>query len=298
MPSPQSQFLDPKTVSKLDSLELRARLMVEGFIAGLHKSPFHGFSVEFAERRQYMPGDPIKLIDWKHYAKSDRYYIKQYEEETNLKSHILLDLSASMGYASDVVTKRDYAGTLAAALAYLNLKQRDAVGLVTFDKTIRSVIPPASKSGQLNQLLREIASQKPADTTDVGSALHLMAEQIKRRGLVILISDLLDDPESIISGLRHFRHNRHEVIVFHIVDPRERDFAFREEAIFKDMETGEEITTLPWQIKQSYAESFKEFSSFLSLKCSESKIDYHLIDTSTPFDQALYAFLGKRARLY
>lgn len=298
MASPSTRYLDPKTVSKLDSLELRARMVVEGFIAGLHKSPFHGFSVEFAERRQYMPGDPIKLIDWKHFAKSDRYFIKQYEEETNLKSYLLLDLSASMGYTSDVISKRDYAGSLAAALAYLNLKQRDAVGLVTFDQQIRSFLPPASKGGHLTQLLHEIAEQKPADTTDVGSALHMMADQIKRRGLVILISDLLDDPEKIVSGLRHFRHNRHEVIVFHIVDPRERDFAFREEAIFKDMETGEEITTLPWQIKKTYAESFKEFSNYISLKCSESRVDYHLIDTSTPFDQALYAFLGKRARLY
>ncbi|MFQ5606828.1 MAG: DUF58 domain-containing protein [Candidatus Zixiibacteriota bacterium] len=297
--APQSyQYLDPETVSKLDTLELRARLVVEGFIAGLHKSPFHGFSVEFAERRQYMPGDPIKLIDWKHFAKSDRYFIKQYEEETNLKSYILLDLSASMGYTSEIITKKDYAGSLAAALAYLNLKQRDAVGLVTFDEKIRRFIPPASKGGQLSQLLQELARHQPADKTDISSALHLMADRIKRRGLVILISDLLDDPEEIISGLKHFRHNRHEVIVFHIVDPRERDFAFAQEAVFKDMETGEEITTLPWQIRRSYAGAFKDFSKKLSLHCRQSRIDYHLIDTSTPFDKALYAFLAKRARLY
>jgi len=292
------KFLDPQTVSRLDTLELRARMVVEGFISGLHKSPFHGFSVEFAERRQYMPGDPIKLIDWKHYAKSDRYYIKQYEEETNLKSYLLLDLSASMAYTSDVISKRDYAGSLAAALAYLNLKQRDAVGLVTFDSQIRKFIPPASRAGQLNQILAEIQEQQPANETDVGSALHLMAERIKRRGLVVVISDMLDDPDKIISGLRHFRHNRHEVIVFHIVDPRERDFSFREEAVFKDMETGEEITTLPWQIRKSYSGAFKEFTDKLSLQCRQSRIDYHLIDTSTPFDSALYSFLGKRARLY
>ena len=298
MPSPALQYLDPKTVSKLDSLELRARLVVEGFIAGLHKSPFHGFSVEFAERRQYIPGDPIKLIDWKHYAKSDRFYIKQYEEETNLKSYLLLDMSASMGYTSGAITKQDYAGSLAAALAYLNLKQRDAAGLVIFDEAIRSFIPPGSKGGHLNQLLQEISRQKTSDKTNIAGALHTMADRIKRRGLVVLISDLLDDPEEIVSGLRHFRHNRHEVIVFHIVDPRERDFAFNEEAIFKDMETGEEITTLPWQIKKSYSKAFVDFSNHISLRCSESRIDYHLIDTSTPFDQALYAFLGKRARLY
>lgn len=298
MPLHSYQYLDPETVTKLNSLELRAKLVVEGFISGLHKSPFHGFSVEFADRRQYMPGDPIRLIDWKHYAKSDRYYIKQYEEETNLKSYILLDMSASMAYTSELISKKDYAGSLAAALAYLNLKQRDAVGLVTFDDKIRNYIPPGSKGGHLNRLLQELSRQQPSDKTDIASALHLMADRIKRRGLVILISDLLDDPDKIISGLRHFRHNRHEVIVFHIVDPRERDFAFREEAIFKDMETGEEITTLPWQIKKSYAEAFADFSKKLSLHCRQSRIDYHLIDTSTPFDKALYAFLAKRARLY
>ncbi len=292
------KFLDPQTVSRLETLELRAKMVVEGFISGLHKSPFHGFSVEFAERRQYMPGDPIKLVDWKHYAKSDRYFIKQYEEVTNLKSYILLDLSASMGYTSELITKRDYAGSLAAALAYLNLKQRDAVGLVTFDSQIRSFIPPASRAGQLNQILAEIQDQEPANTTNVGSALHLMAERIKRRGLVVIISDMLDEPENIISGLRHFRHNRHEVIVFHIVDPRERDFGFRDEAIFRDMETGEEITTLPWQIKKTYEGAFKEFTDTLALQCRQSRIDYHQIDTSTPFDSALYSFLGKRARLY
>ncbi|HSH00332.1 MAG TPA: VWA domain-containing protein, partial [candidate division Zixibacteria bacterium] len=223
---------------------------------------------------------------------------KQYEEETNLKSYLLLDMSASMGYTSGVITKQDYAGSLAAALAYLNLKQRDAAGLVIFDEAIRSYIPPGSKGGHLNQLLQEISRQQTSDKTDIAGALHRMADRIKRRGLVVLISDLLDDPEEIVSGLRHFRHNRHEVIVFHVVDPRERDFSFTEEAVFKDMETGEEITTLPWQIKKSYSKAFVDFSNYISLRCSESRIDYHLIDTSTPFDQALYAFLGKRARLY
>ena len=292
------QYLDPQTVSKLDALELRARLVVEGFIAGLHKSPFHGFSVEFAERRHYIPGDPVKLIDWKHYAKSDRYYIKQYEEETNLKSYLLLDVSKSMGYSSGSAQKSEYAATLAASLAYLNLKQRDAVGLVTFDEKIRNFVPPSSKSGHLVQLLKEISAQRPSDKTNIAATLHLMADRIKRRGLIILISDLLDDPAKIISGLKHFRHDKHEVIVFHIVDPRERDFAFQDEAIFKDMETGEEITTVPWQIKKAYSESFKEFTSKLSLDCHQSRIDYHILDTSQPFDTALYTFLAKRARLF
>jgi len=291
------RYLDPITVSKLDSLELRARLVVEGFIAGLHKSPFHGFSVEFAERRPYMTGDPIRIIDWKHYAKTDRYFVKRYEEETNLKSYILLDCSASMGYTSDIITKLDYAASLSAALAYLSLKQRDAVGLAPFDQIMRRFLPPSSRAGHLSQLLETLAAQKPSAGTNIADTLHSMAERIKRRGLVIVISDLFDDIEKIAGGLKHFRHNRHEVIVLHVVDQRERDFAFREDAIFKDLETGEEIATAPWQIRSSYAKSFMARSQALALMCRQSRIDYQLIDTSTPFDTALYAFLGKRARL-
>ena len=293
------KYLDPETVSKLKGMELRARMVVEGFIAGMHKSPYHGFSVEFAEHRQYMPGDNIRDIDWKVYAKSDRYYIKQYEEETNLKAYLLLDCSRSMAYQSGgPVSKLDYAGLLCGALSYMMLRQRDAVGLVTFDERLRSYIPPRSKSGHLHVLLNEIAQQNPSDTTDISSTLHEMADRIKRRGLVVLMSDLLDDPQKIISGLKHFRYTRHEVIVFHILDPRERDFAFGREAIFKDMETGEEVTTLPYQIKKDYASQVKSFSDEIAAACRQANIDYHPIDTSTPFDQALWAFLSKRERLY
>ncbi len=293
------KYLDPETVSKLKGMELKARMVVEGFIAGLHKSPYHGFSVEFAEHRQYMPGDNIRDIDWKVYAKSDRFYIKQYEEETNLKAYLLMDCSASMAYRSDDrMSKLDYAGLLAGALSYMMLRQRDAVGLVTFDEKIRRYIPPRSKSGHLHVLLNEVAAQEPSDTTDIAQTLHEMADRIKRRGLVIIMSDLLDDAETIISGLKHFRYDRHEVIVFHILDPRERDFAFPREAIFKDMETGEEITTLPYQIKKHYSTAVRAFSDEIAYACRQSNIDYHPIDTAMPFDKALYAFLAKRERLY
>ncbi|MCH9025024.1 MAG: DUF58 domain-containing protein [candidate division Zixibacteria bacterium] len=293
------QYLDPEIVSKLKGMEIRARMVVEGFIAGLHKSPYHGFSVEFAEHRQYMPGDNIRDIDWKVYAKSDRYYIKQFEEETNLKAYLLLDCSASMAYQSgDRITKMDYARLLCGALSYMMLRQRDAVGLVTFDEKLRRYIPPRSKSGHLHVLLNELAQQSPSDKTDITSTLHEMAERIKRRGLVIILSDLLDDAGKIISGLKHFRYNKHEVIVFHILDPRERDFAFPSEAIFKDMETGEELTTLPYQIKGHYAKAVSDFSEEIAAACRQSRIDYHPIDTSMPFDKALYAFLSKRERLY
>jgi len=293
------KYLDPEIVSRLKGMEMRARMVVEGFIAGLHKSPYHGFSVEFAEHRQYMPGDNIRDIDWKVYAKSDRFYIKQYEEETNLKGYLLLDCSASMAYRSgDRITKLDYAGMLSGALSFMMLRQRDAVGLVTFDRKIRRYIPPRSKSGHLHILLSEIAAQTPSATTDISSTLHEMADRIKRRGLVIILSDLLDEREEIISGLKHFRYNKHEVIVFHILDPRERDFAFGREAIFKDMETGEELTTLPFQIKKDYARQVQAFSDEIASACRQSNIDYYPIDTATPFDKALYAFLSKRERLY
>lgn len=293
------QYLQPETVSRLKGMDLRARLVVEGFIAGMHKSPYHGFSVEFAEHRQYMPGDSIRDIDWKVYAKSDRFYIKQYEEETNLKGYLLLDCSRSMAYRSGgSVTKFDYAGMLCGALSYMMLRQRDAVGLVTFDQQIRRYIPPRSRTGHLHVLLNEVGSQQPSQLTDVGSALHGMAERIRRRGLVVILSDLLDEPEKIISGLKHFRHNRHEVIVFHILDPRERDFNFGQEAIFKDMETGEEITTLPYQIRREFAKQVSAYADKIASACRQSNIDYHPIDTATTFDKALYAFLAKRERLY
>ncbi len=292
------KYLDPEVVGKLKGMELRARMVVEGFIAGLHKSPYHGFSVEFAEHRQYMPGDNIRDIDWKVYAKSDRFYIKQYEEETNLKAYLLLDCSASMGYASGNTVKLDYASVLAASLSLMMLRQRDAVGLVTFDEKIRRYVPPRSKSGHLHILLQELANQKPSDKTNISVALHEMAERISRRGLIMIFSDLFDDPEKIISGLKHFRHKKHEVILFHILDPRERDFAFPTEAIFKDLETGEEITTLPWQIKKHYQQASKDFADKIAAECRASRIDYHLTDTSLPFDKALYAFLSKRERLY
>lgn len=294
------KYLSSDVVSKLKGMELKARMVVEGFIAGLHKSPYHGFSVEFAEHRQYMPGDPIRDIDWKVYAKSDRYYIKQYEEETNLKGYILLDCSASMGYQSDAAlpTKFDYALTLASALSYLMLKQRDAVGLVSFSDKINKYIPPRSVTGHLHVLLSQYARLKPESTTDVALPLHEMAERIRRRGLIILISDLFDDPQKIISGIKHFRHRNHEVIVFHLLDPRERDFDFSGEAIYEDMETGERITTMPWQIKKDYVAKFNEATTLISGECRQARADYHLIDTSTPFDKALYTFLAKRERLF
>jgi uncharacterized protein (DUF58 family) len=292
------QFLKPEVISRLKSMEMKARLVVEGFITGLHKSPYHGFSVEFAEHRQYMPGDPIRNIDWKVYAKSDRYFVKEFEEETNLKSYILLDSSASMSYTSTKITKFEYAAQLGAALMFLMLKQRDAVGLVAFDEKIRTYVPPKSASVHLHALLSTLSGVSPAARTHAGTALHEMAERIKRRGLIILLSDLWEDPSSVLTGLKHFRHRKHEVIVFHILDPTERDFTFPEEAQFKDMETGEEISTLPWQIRSEYQRTMKAHVERYKRECRQSFVDYVPIDTSVPYDYALFSYLAKRARLY
>jgi len=290
--------LKPEVISKLSGMEMKARLVVEGFIAGLHRSPYHGFSVEFAEHRQYMPGDPLRNIDWKVYGKTDRYFVKEFEEETNLKAYLLLDISGSMGYSSNEISKLEYGSYLSAALSYLMLKQRDSVGLVIFDQKIQKYIPPKSTLSHLHNLLRELDKLSPSEPTNVSSTLHQMAERIKRRGLIILLSDLFDQPEQIISGLKHFRHKKHEVIVFHILDPKELNFAFEDEAVFTDLETKEEIMTSPWQIRKEYQERLKSLLNRYTLECRESMIDYVLLDTSVPFDRALFSYLNKRERLW
>ena len=291
------RFLEPETVSRLKSLELKARLVVEGFIIGLHRSPYHGFSVEFAEHRQYMPGDPIRNVDWKVFGKTDRYYVKQFEEETNLKSYIILDCSASMRYTSKKITKFDYARQLAASLAYLMLKQQDAVGLLTYDEKIRRFIPARMARPHLNVLLKEMDSAEASEKTDSGSAFHELAERIKRRGLVIIISDLLDDYEKIISGIKHFRHKKHEVIIFRILDPREVDFNFPSEARFKDMETGEIILTNPHQVKEKYREQFSNFTEGLKSELRRALVDFNTFSTAESYDKALFAYLARRSKM-
>ena len=291
------KYLNPEVVSRLASMELKARLVVEGFIVGLHRSPYHGFSVEFAEHRQYMPGDDFRHIDWKVYGKSDRFYIKQFEEETNLKAYILLDASNSMGYKSDGISKLEYGSYLAASLAYLMLRQQDAPGLLVYDEKIRSYIPPRGAQSHINPILRQLNETVPSSGTDAAVAFHELAERIKRRGLIIVISDLLDDPEKFLLGLKHFRHRQHEVIVFQILDPFERSFAYKAEARFKDMESKREMLTDPWQIRKEYLARMGEYLDTISRACRDSQIDYHLLDSSIPFDKALFGYLAKRSKL-
>lgn len=291
------KYLDPMTVSRLARLDLKARLVVEGFIAGLHNSPYHGFSVEYAEHRQYMPGDPIKHIDWKVFAKSDRFYIKEYEEETNLKSYIFLDVSASMDYASKGITKLEYGKYIAAALTYLMLSQQDSVGLVLYDETIRQYVPPRSIRNHLHAILQRLQAAAPGSGTRSRSTFHSLAERIKRRGLIIIISDLFDDPRDIVASIRHFRHRKHEVIVFRLLDPAEKEFAFQHPSRFRDMETGEEVYTHPHAIREAYLDDLKEQDELYTRVCRENAADYLCLDTGTPFDQALLTFLAKRSHL-
>ena len=292
-------FLDPAVVARLAHLDVRARLVVEGFIAGMHRSPFHGFSVEFSEHRPYMPGDPLKNLDWKVWARSDRYLVKQFTEETNLRCHLLVDLSGSMGFKSRraAMSKLEYAQSLAAALAYLMLQQQYAVGALLFaDRPLRYVPARAVKS-HLDVILKTLGSLEPQGRTRLGPALHELAERIKRRGLVVLCSDLMDRPSEVLSGLQHFRHRHHEVVLFHILDPDELEFPYTDTATFVDMETDERLTTEPWEIAKRYRERIAAWTDHYRRACREHLIDYVQLDTRTPFDRALLAYLEKRARL-
>jgi uncharacterized protein (DUF58 family) len=291
------KYLDPAVLSKINNLELRARLVVEGFITGLHKSPFHGFSVEFSQHRQYNYGDNLRYIDWKVFGRTDRFYIKQFEEETNLKAYILLDISKSMTFGTTALSKIDYGKNLAAAMSYLMLLQRDAVGLSLFDSQIQKIIPPRSVTSYLQPILSELDNIEAGQDTDIGSILHSMSDRLKRRGLIILISDLYDIPENVLTGLRHFRYNQHEVLVFHLLDPIELSFEFEGDVEFEDLESGEKIRTYPWYVRQEYAEAMKNFERHYRRQCREHLIDYHLITTDQTLDLALMEYMIKRKKL-
>jgi len=294
---PKEQILTPKIISRLNNLSLKARYVVEGFIVGLNKSPYHGFSVEFSEHRAYGVGDEIRHIDWKLWGKTDRYYIKQFEEETNLKSYLLIDQSLSMTYKSSAVSKLEYAQILAASLGYLMLKQQDAVGLTLFDDQIRVNIPPRSKRSHLNIILSHMQNINAGPETSISSVLHQTAEAIKKKGLIILISDLFDNPEQVFSGLQHFRYKGHEVVVFHILDPQELKLEFSQRTRFRDIESGEEIITDPWHIKFDYQKSLEDFCYYFKSNCRKKNIDYVRLSTETPLDSALSEYLIKRKRI-
>ena len=292
------RFLDPKVLSKITRLELRARSVVEGFISGLHKSPYQGFSVEFASHREYVPGDDIKHIDWKVWARADRFYIKQYEEETNLSSTILLDCSRSMVYGDprDGMTKFDYGCTVAASLAYLLQQQQDAVGLVTFDVAVRRNLAPSSHPSHLKLLLHELANTQPDDRTDVAEIFHRLAEQISRRGLIVLISDLFVDVDTLTRALQHFRHKRHEVVVFHVMHHDELEFPFQDNVLFRGLEIDRQVLTEPRALRRAYLEAVERFLGRVRKTCANNGIDYMLLSTRQPLDAALASYLAFRQR--
>ncbi len=290
------RFLDPAVLARLGTLELKARTVVEGFLSGLHRSPFKGFSVEFAEYRQYMPGDDLSSIDWKVYARSDRYYVKKFEEETNLDCYLLLDVSASMGYGSRGVTKLEYASMLAGSLAFLMQRQRDAVGLTTFDDSIVTMLPPSARPSHLRSLLVTLDRMTLGNQTNVAKPLHQLADGIAKRGLVILISDLIDEPERVVDGLRHFRFRGADVVVFHVMDPAELTFPFTRASRFRDIEGGDELMAVPSVVREQYLGELNGTIDRYRRELGAAGIDYRLLDTSEPLEFALMSYLSTRGK--
>jgi uncharacterized protein (DUF58 family) len=294
----ERQFLDPAVVARLSNLELKARTVVEGFLSGLHRSPFKGFSVEFAEYRQYIPGDDLSTIDWKVYARSDRHYVKKFEEETNLNCHVMLDISRSMAYGSRGITKYQYGQCLAASLAYLMNRQRDGVGLAAFDERIVTMLPASARPGHLSAMLVTLDRLELGTETNVSKPLHQLADSLSKRGMVVLISDLLDDPERVIRGLKHFRFRGTDVIVFHVLDPDELAFPFERATRFEDMETRDEVMAVPVVVREHYLKAIGGLIDRYRQELGSAGIDYQLLTTDQPLELGLLAYLSTRGRAF
>jgi len=290
------KYLNPQTLASLEGLDLQARLVVEGYVAGMHPSPYHGFSVEFAEHREYVPGDDIRHVDWKVWSKTDKFYLKQYEEETNLLLYLLLDTSESMGYASGKnVSKLQYAQMVAAALGYMVLQQQDSVGLATFDDGVRRYLKPAGQPSHLKELIHLLDATPARAKSDLGIVFHELAERFKKRGVVVILSDLFDDVTKMIAGLKHFRHRRHEVIVFHVLDPAELDFPFRDTTLFKGLEGLPDVLTEPHALRRAYQAEIGAYLDELKRGCRMIDIDYVPLRTDWDLDAALSSYLAARA---
>jgi uncharacterized protein (DUF58 family) len=291
------RFLDPAVIARLGSMELKARTVVEGFLSGLHRSPYKGFSVEFAEYRQYLPGDDLSTLDWKVYARTDRHYVKKFEEETNLDCHLLLDVSASMAYRGGAaMSKAEYGSVLAASLAYLMSRQRDATGLIQFDEQITARLPASARPGHLHSILLALDRVTPRAKSNVGRPLHQLADALSKRSLVVLISDLLDDPDEIVKGLKHLRFRGTDVIVFQVLDPHEIHFPFKGAARFTDLESADEITADPSRVRDAYLAAMNGLRARYEKDLRSQGIDFLLLDTSKPLDFGLLAYLDARAR--
>jgi uncharacterized protein (DUF58 family) len=297
---------DPTSLAKYGHLTLVARTLVEGFLTGVHKSPYKGFSVEFAEHRQYYPGDEIRHIDWRAVGKTDRYYIKEYEEETNLKAHLLVDASGSMAFTSKTpakvshqgpISKFQYAQYIAASLSYLMLHQRDAVGLSLHDTQVRTFLKPRANSKHLLQLIRALEQAKPGGETALAPLWHQVADQVKRRGLVIILSDCFDQSADLLRALQHLRHRRHEVILFHVLAPEEIEFPYKKWTQFRNLEViGNKLLVYPQRLRKEYLANFERFRTELRDACGKTQVDYHLLRTDEPIDRALGVYLSRRQR--
>jgi uncharacterized protein (DUF58 family) len=294
-----TRFLDPKTILAIRNLELRARVVVEGFILGLHRSPFHGFSVEFSEYRQYTPGDDVRYIDWKLFGRSDRYYLKKFEDETNLRCYFLVDLSRSMSFASETMggkTKADYAITVAASLSYFLSKQGDATGMLSFDSAIRDYMPARNRPGHLHQMMLTLDKPASGKETNLGAPLKRIAELVNKRGLIVLISDLLSPYETFADALTQLRAFGHEVVVFQILDPAEIDFKYSSSSQFEDLETGSTIYIDPDKVRADYQAGFNAHQQRIHELCAHQGITHQILRTDQPLELALFHFLTSRAQ--
>lgn len=290
-----AQFLDPSVLARIDNLELLARTVVDGFLNGLHRSPYLGFSLDFAEHRPYMPGDDIRRMDWRLFARTDRHYIKLFEAETNANFAVLLDVSASMNYGSHAVTKLDYARYLAACLAFFSNRQRDRVGLVTFDHEIVDYVPPSMK--HFNTILHLIARAEAGRPGALGGPLLQITEHLGRKGILVLVSDFYEGPDAVLSAVGPLRARGHDVMVFHVLDPSELEFPFEDASGFEDLETGEQIPVIPGKLREEYTRMVGEHTQELRERFTAQRIDYTLLDTSKPLDMALFRYLTIRERL-
>jgi uncharacterized protein (DUF58 family) len=295
--TPPNTPLDPTALARFGRLELVARLVVEGVMSGLHKSPFKGFSVEFAEHRQYGPGDEIRHIDWRAFGKSDRYYVKEYEEETNLKAYLVVDSSGSMAYAGRTVSKFEHARRLAASLAYLMVSQRDAVGLVTLDDSLRTLLPPRAAPGHFSILCKALDAARTGGEASLGGVLHSLADRIKRRGLVVILSDGFDQLDVLTSALQHLRHRHHEVLFFHVLAPEEEEFPFRRPARFRNLERPVDTLRVdPLSLRATYLERFRAFREGLKERARAAGVDYHPASTAESVEKTLLDYLARRSR--
>jgi len=291
-----ARFLAPEVLARITSLELIARSVVEGYISGLHRSPHLGFSTDFAEHRQYMSGDDLRHLDWKLLARTDRLYIKKYQGDTNAQIHLLLDASASMNYASGEVTKLHYAQYLTSSLAYLGVRQHDSVGLHAFDEEVIEHVPPSSRSGHLRTVLGTIERLTPGRGTALPEQLERFAEQLTRRGIIVLVSDLYAEPEPLLRALEHLRFKGNEVIVFHVLDRQELDFDFKEPLVLEDCESEDQLHVLPDVLRNEYRRAIQAHVDAIKDGAARNRIDYELLRTSEPLDSALFSYLGRRSQ--